>query len=782
MLGGAGALSITERSRCDADGFPLGYESTDGGYWRECHRRRDPAPAPHPWTDFAQWSCGGVGACSVALPPAGTATDPTQAPPHGLCELGAGASWGTEWRGMHHHSQFRCVLVDDASTADHAVGRTSIYDVASVSGTLSFQRCSANDAGASAPFACTLQPRPAAGATAQVGWAAVRYEAGAALGCIDESAEPHLTSTWGEELCPDAGPVEFYAYGEADDFGRLGCGCDAPVTYVLDADEDGFGVAAGATTRCAPPAAGEGNYIEQRSDGRFDCDDTNRLRNPGQSDVPDLAALDANCDDIDGDESALLFVDPDSTDASDGDFDPTRPGSPGTRSAPFRTLRHAIEQAARHDRDLALRATRHSSVQTIELSDGVSLYGGYSDDFMTRSTSDRSATSIVVAAVQNVSLSGVPGLGSTVIRVNVAIDASDVHNSTTLQLLTVRADTAPVSSGEAISYYGIRGAGTSNLTLDHVLVEAADAGAGASTSAPGAAAAGYAGSSGGGGNCFTHSAGGGGGGGSPCGGSGGGGGSGTDGDSGGRGGNGVGGRRGATAALGGATGGAGGSGGSGGGEESGGGNGADGAPGQDGGAPGSSALVHGGYWIPRRGWPGAEGGAGGGAGGGGGGDGYHIHSDWVPDIHESGGGGGGGGGGGCGGAGGGGGMGGGGSFAAFFTSSAGIVVRDSMLRAGSGGRGGNGAAGASGASGGGGGSGGGAPCRGDDGAGGGTGGRGGDGGDGAGGAGGDSAAIFGVAASSLERSSLVCGAAGLGGSGGSSLNGGPAGVVHCPPM
>ncbi|MFT5433700.1 MAG: hypothetical protein ACI9OJ_004408, partial [Myxococcota bacterium] len=108
--------------------------ATDGageGYWRQCTRSRDIAYNATDANadfglDFAGWSCDAQsGRCAVPPPPtnAVAVSDP---PVHGLCDMPADFSdercndpdhpWlcvnGSVWRGMSHHSQFRCVVAD----------------------------------------------------------------------------------------------------------------------------------------------------------------------------------------------------------------------------------------------------------------------------------------------------------------------------------------------------------------------------------------------------------------------------------------------------------------------------------------------------------------------------------------------------------------------------------------------------------------------------------------------------------------------------------------------
>ncbi len=179
------------------------------------------------------------------------------------------------------------------------------------------------------------------------------------------------------------------------------------------------------------------------------------------------------------------------------------------------------------------------------------------------------------------------------------------------------------------------------------------------------------------------------------------------------------------------------------------------------------------------GYPGFPGGGGGG-GGGGGIPGDWLNNDCIYDPNAQGGGGGGGGAGGEGGGGGGGGQGGGGSFGVVSSNSP-LTLVSTTIRTGDGGDGGDGADGEQGSMGGLGGSGAAAPTGlGDRGGDGGDGGRGGDGGSGAGGAGGPSIGILwtGVAPTfvDVDESEWELGDPGLGGSGAPGAPGGPNGL------
>ena len=162
-----GKLLIREKSRCDV-AFPLHYEAVNlttaptatnypyaealtppdnpywykgnatpevpppyGGkdvyakdYWRNCQRNRDPAfsQVAQPGFDFARFACSLAGGTCPVLPPAHPQVNADQTAGfnaeakllrgHGLCNLGSGkVPKDNLWRGLMHHSQFKCVRV-----------------------------------------------------------------------------------------------------------------------------------------------------------------------------------------------------------------------------------------------------------------------------------------------------------------------------------------------------------------------------------------------------------------------------------------------------------------------------------------------------------------------------------------------------------------------------------------------------------------------------------------------------------------------------------------------
>ena len=132
-----GRLLIKERSRCEM-GFPVQYEATADLYWKNCQRRRDAAYRANPQEpstigfDFARWSCASAqGSCPTAPPPAMPPAQGAGAvPPHGLCEVSLPPA-DDFWRGMNHHSQFKCVVINpnDQMTAAGQQSRRKSTDL-----------------------------------------------------------------------------------------------------------------------------------------------------------------------------------------------------------------------------------------------------------------------------------------------------------------------------------------------------------------------------------------------------------------------------------------------------------------------------------------------------------------------------------------------------------------------------------------------------------------------------------------------------------------------------
>lgn len=288
---GAGKLVIAERSRCDAGSFSLAYDANADTYdaakpetyWRTCSVNRDPIfdeATPKPGTDFAQWSCSNAtGTCKTPGPAHPTLTgglDPTMAVlrDHGLCELNGMTPADGVWRGMNHHSQFKCVQVTGTATEPQQLTPAAF---AAGTGGWALNLCAAagsrevtTDSKEQEPELECAVDDPTDGTPATVGFAARRYQAYGSMtanqgactdtciagsqycdasvnqckwtltspiaaipltyqgGCVNETVE------WGGLACsyPD-----YNRDDELDAFGRYSCYGDAPNCLWGDAGE-----------------------------------------------------------------------------------------------------------------------------------------------------------------------------------------------------------------------------------------------------------------------------------------------------------------------------------------------------------------------------------------------------------------------------------------------------------------------------------------------------------------------------------------------------------------
>jgi hypothetical protein len=532
-------------------------------------------------------------------------------------------------------------------------------------------------------------------------------------------------------------------------------------------------VAGGGPPGGGPPAAtdadGDG-FIED------DCAPNDPAAHPGAEDQPDTGFADSNCDGIDGDGAKAVFV------AVGGDD-----GAPcGARGDPCATPQAGIDAAAAGGKRDVYVAGGDYGVAPFVLADGVSVYGGFGENFQ---RDPALATGSRVAEVRG---SDSVDMGAGGLQAATVVADGITQPATIADLRLVGADTTlrlPTGQGKSSHVIVVRDVAPGLLTIARNTIEAGDGAAGApggnganaqtgvaATAAMNGVAGGAADefsaacertSHGMGGSAGTNT-------GAPAGldtggGAGGNGGEmdttclftgfcdncdATAGDAGGNaaqnGGPGLygdGGDGGAPNSL------------------------AAGQPGQPGrvqnGAAGPAATaggaLNGTFWAASSGGDGALGANGGGGGGGGGSGG----NDSGTDSYGAGGGGGGAGGARAEGAGGGG-RGGGGSFAIFLIEASPSIVGNSITR-GAGGAGGAGGTGGRGQSGGTGGAAGAAAGEGRPGGRGGDGGHGGHGGGGGGGAGGISFAVFATSTSSLP---LLSGNSIAGGSGGSGGDGG----------
>jgi hypothetical protein len=124
------------------------------------------------------------------------------------------------------------------------------------------------------------------------------------------------------------------------------------------------------------PSTGWAQVRDTDGDGVIagDCSPLDPAVHPGATDLPDLTFEDTNCDGIDGDRTAALFV------AKNGDD-----ANPGTVAAPMATIAGAVERAAAGTRKqiyVAASSAAYSRVDIIDgtgrpVHDGIDIYGGY---------------------------------------------------------------------------------------------------------------------------------------------------------------------------------------------------------------------------------------------------------------------------------------------------------------------------------------------------------------------------------------------------------------------
>ncbi len=254
IAGAPGSYLIEERSRCDA-GFPLGTLDGASGYWQSCTRDRRGdylISGSHVGHDFGYYACSGSasGACGMPAPPVVVPqvdADGDRLPDHGLCDQ-TGPLADEPWRGMTHHSQFQCVVVDQS------MPRASLYAPSDIEPQpYDFNACALRDCaaggqgcqeatvqGADQPLVPEVDCQALSRDSVQgdeVGWVTVRYlgeTANASLarpyvrGCVDESFGTNGNDGWAL-LCPgfEDNPEGVLAAGNLGDSGKLICSCNA---------------------------------------------------------------------------------------------------------------------------------------------------------------------------------------------------------------------------------------------------------------------------------------------------------------------------------------------------------------------------------------------------------------------------------------------------------------------------------------------------------------------------------------------------------------------------
>jgi hypothetical protein len=252
-----GAWVIAEKRRCDP-GFPLTYDAAldPSDYWRGCTRLRDAGydadAASLTGYDFAAWSCEEAsGTCGVD--PVTDQSAQSFVAPHDLCDdaLTLPPSDGV-WRGMQHHSQFKCVQLAQElpqSRDEQSPQVLALEEVANQEGQGGYQlqscqvACPETDQGCA--LDCDDQGRCAASSqglggepgqpqitcqalgrqevqAGHVGLASVRFLGGGDYqrGCLDEGRRwPQLCPGYSDSL------EAALASGDAQRFGALTCGC-----------------------------------------------------------------------------------------------------------------------------------------------------------------------------------------------------------------------------------------------------------------------------------------------------------------------------------------------------------------------------------------------------------------------------------------------------------------------------------------------------------------------------------------------------------------------------
>lgn len=279
--GSAGTLVIRERSRCDAASFPLHYDTNeepgapyndawpaDGGasnYWRNCERNRDVlfdgGQAPN--TDFGRFTCGAAsGTCDFRPGPAHPQysipinLDAVMMRDFGVCNLGGQKPADGRWRGLNHHSQFKCMAI--TATATNPAYQLEPNLLGPIADNLyTFNVCGAAPCATPGDPACTRslgtgaqsrQPHiecvavPTASNT--VGMVAVNFRPGPyTRGCIDEdTALDYLSTgssdTWKKYICPEP---QYQATYPNRSFGRYSC-YNQPRNFLWAADSNDTGI------------------------------------------------------------------------------------------------------------------------------------------------------------------------------------------------------------------------------------------------------------------------------------------------------------------------------------------------------------------------------------------------------------------------------------------------------------------------------------------------------------------------------------------------------------
>ncbi|MFT5991716.1 MAG: hypothetical protein ACI82G_000710 [Bradymonadia bacterium] len=248
------------------------------------------------------------------------------------------------------------------------------------------------------------------------------------------------------------------AYVSDEHCGR--CFNDCALVYagasnVLDATCGESGGEAVCTASCA---AGFGD-----ADGlTFNGCECERL---SDTDLPDPLGIDANCDGIDGEVSASIFVARTGSDAT-GD---------GTRENPFESIRRGIEAGSDEQPNVLIGAGVYA--ESVSIRNGISVFGGYGVGFDNRDIAGNETA--IIGPAPTAENRG-------------ALNAKDIDEATTVQGLTIIGydRTEPGASSYAVWLRDV----SSSFVLDTCRVRAGNGGDGVSggsggtgaTAAPGA--------------------------------------------------------------------------------------------------------------------------------------------------------------------------------------------------------------------------------------------------------------------------------------------------------
>jgi hypothetical protein len=147
----------------------------------------------------------------------------------------------------------------------------------------------------------------------------------------------------------------------------------------------------------------------------------------GGPDAPDAGFIDSNCDGIDGDAAQAIFV----VAAGGSDM------NPGTRSQPMATLPAAINRAAQQLKDVYVGKGTYNMSGTLNLKDGVSLYGQYDPtNNWSRAAANETTISAGVTAIMGNMITGETHVEGFTIKAANATTAGESSYGVNLMYLT----------------------------------------------------------------------------------------------------------------------------------------------------------------------------------------------------------------------------------------------------------------------------------------------------------------------------------------------------------